>query len=279
MEKLSKVFLNVNEKLDANKYYYYCCAGLGDTMITMGFKHAIEQQLNGEIIFILKESHAFIADMYQDSALIINNFAKKKIERRLTRTPTLGHIYAAHPCLHPEMHKFFNPIYYQTSTLKFLPWFRKFLNIAEDSLMQAPKKYPDLSAQLLDRCQNIAPLNKIILISPEATSMQLFPTWFWEDIVKDLIKQGYQPVSNVINPVNTVAQSTFLKLSSSDAIALGMNCHSVYSVRSGLCDLLYDRGRNLHVYYPSHSSYFLYSLNDMFHRQDIDEQIFIEGNY
>ena len=67
-------------------------------------------------------------------------------------------------------------------------------------------------------------------------------------------------------------------MTSQEAVELAFNCHSVYSLRSGFCDLLYTRGNRLTVYYPTYASLFLYSLNDMFGRGDICEEIHLVQN-
>ena len=114
------------------------------------------------------------------------------------------------------------------------------------------------------------------MLSPEATSMLPLSDRFWENLVNELKEQGYTVVSNVIKKEKTVKGSIYIDLTSEEAVILGLNCHSVHSVRSGLCDLIFSKGKDLHVYYPTHSSYFIYSLNSMFRRTDIDERILIE---
>lgn len=263
-------------KLQKDYYYFYCCAGLGDTMITVGWKEEIEKKIKGQVIFIVKETHQFILDMYREEAYLILKKGEIPPEEKIRKYPQKGYIYAAHPCLHPELSEFFAPVRLQTSTIRFVPWFRKFYRLEAKVPLKLPLQYPTFSEKLKEKCNKIAPIEQIVLFSPEATSMIGMKDWFWEDLVKEVKELGYVAVSNVIAPENAIKGTKYIPLTSKEAVVLGLNCKAVYSVRSGFCDLLFSKGKELHVYYPTHSSYYLYSLNHMFHRNDIDEQIILE---
>ena len=118
-------------------------------------------------------------------------------------------------------------------------------------------------------------LNKVAMISPEAVSVPALPQYFWEELVEKLNQDGLQVICNVMNPENTVSGTHYISMSSSDAVALSMECNSVYSVRSGLCDLIFERGADLHVYHPLHKTFFLYEMNEMFPGINIDERIIL----
>lgn len=256
-------------------YYFYCCAGLGDTMLICGFKDALERKYSSPICLIVKKSHMFIAEMYgiRDYLVIGKDISASTLKKGCVRTPQKGKIYAAHPCNHPELRGFFDPVRYQVSTMKFLPWFRKFLDIDPSEKLMLPKRYPQMDASLRNCCEHFAPVSDIVLFSPEATSVLDLPDLFWENKARALCEKGFTVISNVIDPANTVAGTKYLKISVEETVALALECHSVYSLRSGLCDLLFSMGDRLHVYYPSYSSLFLYSLNDMFDTMNIDEEL------
>ena len=264
--------------LDKEVYYYYCCASLGDTMLTLALRKELEEKLDSKVIFILKETHKIIAKMYDigDCIIIDNDIMKDKIEKSLSTNPKAGAIYAAHPCLHPELSDFFAPVKFQISTVKFLPWLYEFFGLEFNNKVRGPLFYPALTDDLKRKIETIAPIDKIALISPEAVSMMPIRDEFWESLIDNIKKQGLVPVSNVVDPQRTVKGSRYIDLTIEEALRIGLYCREVHSLRSGLCDLLYDRGKDLHVYYPTHRGYFLYCMNDMFCRDDIDEQIIID---
>ena len=270
--------INNNLDLSDDKYYYYCCASLGDTMITLSLKDELEYKLNSKIIFILKNTHEIIAKMYdiRDYILLNTIEMKEKIEGMLSLDPKKGSIYAAHPCLHPELAEFFEPIKSHTSTRKFLSWICNFFGLEISHKVKSPLFYPSITDELMDKLLCIGPLNKIVLISPEAISMPALPENFWIRLVKDIRCRDLIPVSNVIDVNNSIKGSLYVKLDINEALRLGLYCKEVHSIRSGFCDLLFSRNKDLHVYYPIEESYYIYSMNDMFERADIDECVVIE---
>lgn len=261
--------------LDKNKYYYLCAASLGDTMLTCGFLNALEKKYDAEIILLLSEKQKFIAEMYGISNYIVVSFDKKCLNQISDENPLpqKGKIFVAHPAFHKELKEFFNPIFYQNSTIRFVPWFKRFLGLPKDTQLEQPIHYPLISEDLKKKCEKIGPIEKIVIFSPEATSMTLLTNSFWENKVQETIDAGLIPVSNVINPKNTIKGSVNLNLTIEECVALSQNCNSVHSIRSGLCDLLFKLGKKLNVYYPTFNAFYLYSLNKMFDRDDINEKI------
>lgn len=262
-------------ELNSSIYYFECCAGLGDTMLTCGYLHALMKKYNAPIHLIVKKTHAFIMEMYEVSNYWIlgNEITEGEVKKHTSMTPRKGYIYPAHPCKHPHLWDFFKPVYYYTSTIRFLSWFRQFLQVGEDEVLDLPKHYPQLSEAAEKKCLQLAPLDKLVLFSPEATSVPEIPRYYWEEKAQELTEQGLAVVSNVINPCNTISGTHYIDLTIKDAIALAMKCHSVYSLRSGFCDLLFSIGPKLHVLYPLHTTFFLYEINEMFPDYHVDEQI------
>lgn len=271
MKKLEEIIT------ENDKYYYLCCAGLGDTMLTCGFLHSLKKKLNNEVILILSEKHKFIAKMYELANYIIADFKDTDLKALSDqcRKPEAGKIFVAHPAFHSELNAFFKPVFYQNSTTKFIPWFKNFLGIDIDEKMELPHKYPEITDELLKKCNKIGPLEKMVIFSPEATSMNALPAEFWNTKVNEAIQAGLIPVSNVIDEEHTLLNTHYIELSAEDCVALALKCHSVHSLRSGFCDLIFSLGKKLFVYYPSFNSLYLYSLKDMFKNQDINECIYI----
>ena len=147
------------------------------------------------------------------------------------------------------------------------------MQISESEVLNLPKSYPELSETAEKQCLRLAPFNKLVLFSPEATSVPEIPQYYWEEKAEELARQGQTVISNVIHPYNTISGTHYIDLNVKDAVALAMKCHSIYSLRSGFCDLIFSRGSNLHVFYPLHTTFFLYELNEMFPGYHIDEKI------
>ncbi len=271
------IFIPQEQMLDRNTYYFECCAGLGDTMLTCGYMYALELKYQAPIRLIVKPTHAFVPPMYDitDAWVIGKDISASFLEKHSDPVPKKGMIYAAHPCKHPELWEFFKPVYDYTSTIRFLTWFKQFLGIEEYCRLRYPLHYPELRKPVADRCAQLAPLNRIAVLSPEAVSVPPLPSYFWKELADRLYQKGLTVVSNVINPENTVSGTHYVEMASSDAVALCMKCHSAYSVRSGLCDLISEKGPGLHVFYPRHNTFFLYEMNAMFPGADIDEQIIL----
>ncbi len=284
MSSIRKKRFDVGFELDKDSYYFLCAAGVGDTMLICGFLGDLERKWQGPIHLIIKRSHQFLMKMYAITNYTTVDLSTIELEelRHLSdkcKLPRRGCIYVAHPFVHTELNSFFEPIRDQYSTKRFVPWFLEFLQLPADTRFNVPRFLPVMSEELLRKCRQIAPIEKLILFSPEATSTIQIPDIFWVHLAKRLKQDGFSVISNVINRERCISGTHYLDLPMEDAIALGYSCKGVYSLRSGFCDALYLIGNRLHVFYPSYSSLFIYSLKEMFDQPDIDEQLVLSDNY
>ncbi len=278
---MSEIFMSGHAgalRLDRGKFYYLCSAGVGDTMLLCGFYDALERKLGGTVHLLIKGSHEFLMGMYGIREYTVVDFSRLDLHAAGSscKKPEGGRVYVAHPHGHREMEAFFAPIRDQNATFRFKPWFIEFLRLPPDTSFRPPDRIPELGAKLKERCERIAPLEQIAVFSPEATSMAAIPMIFWRELAVQLQDQGIHAVSNVMRPENCIPGTSYLPMSAAEAVALGYRCESVYSIRSGYCDALYLLGSRLHVLYPSHSSLYIYSLNEMFGRKDIDEKLVLQ---
>lgn len=277
---MEKVYFR-NMELAPDTYYYYCGAGLGDTMVTAAIKTDLEEKFGAKVIFLVKDTHGFIPPMYGiDEFYVIHSKEDMKyVESQAVRFPAPGKIFAAHPVFHKELTKMFQPVRDQVSTEKFLPWYMGFFGVDKSTEMKYPVKYPEMTDKLREKIEKIAPLEKIVMISPEATSMIRMNINFWKEKIKKMKDRGDFVISNVIDKTNTLPGTSYVNLTSLEAVQLGLNCKEVHSVRSGLCDILFSRGKDLYVYYPTHRAYFLYCMNNMFRCTKINEEIVINDQW
>ena len=111
----------------------------------------------------------------------------------------------------------------------------------------------------------IAPLNKIVLFAPEAATATEFSPEFWSIISKRVHQQGYKIIVNSKKYKIKHGISAFdLNLSLQDVIALGFSCAYVFSLRSGLCDVLVGARERLYAFYPAMLHRGMNSLNKCF---------------
>lgn len=128
-----------------------------------------------------------------------------------------------------------------------------------------PKNNIELSQSAKKKLNDIAPLDKIVLFAPEAATFQEFSPEFWNIIADTVHAHGYKIIvnSNKIK-INHGISAFDLDLSLQDVIALGLNCAYVFSLRSGLCDVLVGAGKRLYAIYPAQGRREMYSLTKPF---------------
>lgn len=269
-----------NMNLDKNKYYFLCAAGIGDTMIVCGFYNALKNKYNSEITLLIPEKQEFIVKMFGITDYKIVNLGYKNIQQVIKKytklsnkcpEPQKGKVYLAHWIFHNEMQDLIIPIYYRKSKQPFLDIYKKFLGLDLKTPFENIINIPKLSNKVEKQLLQLGDIENIVILSPEATSTPKLNNKFWEKLAIELNKKGHIVISNVINEKNKIKNTHYLKLSLKDSIALAYKCHSVYSVRSGFCDLCYQLNEKLNVYYTDRDSLFLYSLNTMFEECKINE--------
>lgn len=268
-------------QLDSQKYYFVCAAGIGDTMIVCGFHKALEAKYQSSIVIVVPENQAFIPQMFGIKNYQVVDLGVKGIDDLLakytsisdkTPIPQKGCLYLAHPVFHTELNAFFVPIYFRKSHILFLDWYKQFLHLPQNTPFEDFKTPPKLSNTAKEILNHLAPLNKIVLISPEATSTEAIPQKFWNSKVQELNTKGYTVICNVKDKGKTICGSIYVPLTLKDMVALAYMCQGVYSVRSGFCDLCYQLDDKLNVYYANRDELYLYGLNSMFNK-NINEYV------
>ena len=98
----------------------------------------------------------------------------------------------------------------------------------------------------------LAPLEKIVLLAPDAATAVELPVEIWDALAEEFSKKGFVVVVNSKKYSIKHAASVFaLGLSLPNVIALGQRCAYVFSLRSGLCDVLVGIGKRLYAFYPA----------------------------
>ena len=101
IEKYFDEFIN-NLKLDENYEYFFCPSGIGDTLYVLGYMREYKRNFqNKKVIFIVKEAHKFLVDMYSkyvDGTIVVSKFYHKLIEQHLKENLNIEKkIIYAHP--------------------------------------------------------------------------------------------------------------------------------------------------------------------------------------
>lgn len=275
LKAINAEYLGVLKNLKLNNTIAFICpCGFGDTLILCGFKDALEALYDANIHFIIKPKHEVIMKMYNIERYSMHNFNEEDLYRIAQENPTpqKGHLFVAHPLF---LNKQGLLDAFNENKISFLNLHRKNLKLSDISEFKAPIKYPALTETFIARIEKIAPLNKIILIFPEAKSLKSINSHFFTELVEDLKANDYTIISSVIDKCNTIKGTKYVEMNVEEALALSLNCHSVYASRSGFCDLMAPIATNLTVYYPDIQAYNSYNLNKIYNNSNILETVVI----
>lgn len=128
----------------------------------------------------------------------------------------------------------------------------KNIGMDDDFKFLIPKNNITLSETAKKALKKIAPIEKIVLFAPEAATALEFAPEFWNIIAEQVHKKGYTIIVNSKKyKINHGISAFDLGLSLQDVVALGLNCAYVFSLRSGLCDVLVGAGERLYAFYPA----------------------------
>ena len=240
-------------KIEKDQMYFLSPYGLGDTMILCGFKDALEKKYNYKIHFLIKASHKIIMDMYK-----IKNYSiidMKNLDLFLlgdaTPEPCVGKIFVAHPEFHKELLYLFDEVNTSVDGNKtqFKEWYKKFLMLPKKTKFELPAWYPKLSEKAKKKIEKIAPVSNIVVLIPEANSLNIRNKTIWKNIIKS--NKKFKAITVVNNKKNKIVGIKNLDLDLYDTIAIMLACHSVYSIRNGLCDLVASKISNMIVLYAN----------------------------
>ena len=168
-----------------------------------------------------------------------------------TPEPCIGKIYIAHPEFHKELLYLFDEINTSITGNKtqFIEWYKKFLMLSKKTKIKLPVWYPKLSEKAKKKIEKIAPVSNIVVLIPEANSINIRNKEIWKNIIKS--NKRFKTVTVVNNKKNKIFGIKNLNFDLYDTVAIMLTCHSVYSIRNGLCDLVASRISNMTVLYAN----------------------------
>jgi hypothetical protein len=235
--------------------------GLGDTMTLRGYRKAIEKKHGLPVHLIVKPSHKIVMDMYVGDNYSLREFGGDELSviARESVVPRRGALYVAHPL-------YSNPVLFMDWKARAYPvkklW-RVFLGLDEDAEFDPPLWYPPPP-----RPCPAAPENSVLLL-PEANSVVRLKASFWERIAKKAAKEGFSVFQHQVNADNRIRGVPVLEGDLERVIGFALACSKVYSLRSGLCDLIAEKVKDLTVFYPDAFAYAVYRLERRFPEQKL----------
>ena len=269
---------------------------LGDVSNTIASKTQFEEKFGAKLRFLIRPQHAFLMEMFgvEDYAVLdIDSLAKSntrlkelyfgtddpprvlldRLENDLYQT-----IFACVPIMGA-------PFVCENLTNDFFAFERYWayrwaenMGIDGRTGLSLPSHVPGLSPQAKAALASIAPLERIVLLAPEAATAAEFGNGLWNIIAEGVQARGYRVIVNSNRFSIKHGISAFdLKLSLSDVVALGHSCAYVISIRSGLCDVLVGIGERLYAIYPATLRREMHGLNRAFDRATGVREIAIEN--
>lgn len=279
MDTVQSYYSDIKKLCKKNAYNLVLHKHLGDVFYAIASKPFFEAQYNAPLHFIVRPQHEFLMKMFG-----IKNYSVydlKKVESDILKQTFPYMPYARH-----ASHKFdvLCKDVFATLPIKGVPFivdsernnFGMFDNywcliwmtnmgLGQNFRFFLPQHNLELSPAAAKKIAKIAPLDKIILIAPEAATFAEFGPEFWNVIADAMHKLGYKIIVNSKKfKINHGICAFDLDLSLSDVVALGLNCAYVFALRSGLCDVLVGCGKRLYAFYPSQGRREMYSLTKPF---------------
>lgn len=264
---------------DNKKAYIVSPVAIGDTMILAGYKKEIEKKYKVSLSYIIKPQYESVMKLYGISDYkVVPDMDSLNWDTLADKAdkPELGKVFLGHPVFYPEYRKMYECLRNKCLDVDFLTFFRQFLGLPVTAKFEFPKNKPVLSNQAKQILKS-KDLSKTVLICPEASSCPQLPRTFWEETITDAKKHGFDVL------INTDANLGFkgvtsIFLSIADTIALASNCKCVYSLRSGLCDVMAPFCKDMVVYYPGYADLYIFGISNMYGEQfrNVNEKLIVE---
>lgn len=266
-EKLERFHREVKECCKEGEYNLFLHKHLGDIFYAVALKEEFERRKGKVLHFIVRPGHAFLLDMWG-----VKDYSTYDV--RWIEQEALDASYPFLPEADPGSSFRFDmiskdvflstpvlgePFIIEGDQLQFLLfenyWCRQWacsLLGSVDFQYPIPRGKVSLSEGAQQVLRHLAPFDKIIMIAPDATTAIEVPPEIWDTLAEYFHSKGYTVVVNSGRHRIKHGISTFeLGLSLKDVIALGQRCAYVFSLRSGLCDVLVGIGARLYAIYPA----------------------------
>lgn len=249
--------------------------GNGETFLVCSLIDELEKTYKAKVKLFIKPSHEYLMKMFAiKDYVVVKNFSKKTIYPvylNKTPLPQKGNVWFVKERYNKETNKKIGWEYFNNFREEIL----NLLGLPLTTKLSAPVNKLEMSKDFRETINRYNSLDKIILFIPEANLKSVGNLEYWEKLAALLKKAGYSVISNVICKENYLKNADLNgDFAIEDLIALGFNCKSIISNRSGMCDVFNQRGKTLFVFdtaYKIKQAKDFYNLNAMFNRNDINE--------
>ncbi len=273
----AKIKSGLQRYIHPDKFNFVLQDGLGDTLMCLRYADAFVKKNGAEMFFFIRPSHEFIfkaLDMH--NYMVVDAMERRNfyygLDINLFSTPKIGDLFFAHPRLTPM------PLSQndKKEQYDFRDFWGNFLSL-QTSLLQKKeiKAVPEMVKAARD-FMNLHNLQaeKTIFISPEECGYKSANAKVFANLAQNLSKKGFSVISNVCVSKNKIQGTIEFSGKFELCMALADMCRAVISVRSGLCDMLYEKGKNLYILYQTKKDFDFYSVNKIFDRNDVNEYMF-----
>lgn len=228
-------------------------AGLGDTALCCGLKETLEAVYGPGIHFIVKPAHKVVMKMYAVDDYSVYTFSEAELRGIAldNGAPRAGQLYVAHPVYSGDAGLVER---WLAGNLSLEQFFRLFFKLDGLAPVAAPVWYPEPDAAMKKTAGFPAAPEKTALLLPGARSVLPLGQAFWVRTAKRLRREGYAVIQSYHGERFAIPDVPAMSGGLEAALAAASVCARVYSLRSGICDLVKGRA-NLTVFYPDRLSY------------------------
>ncbi|GHV21941.1 hypothetical protein FACS189494_08050 [Spirochaetia bacterium] len=282
--------MTLSHLCDKDTYNLLLHKHLGDVFYQIATKQVFENVYQKKLRFIVNPQHEFLMKMqgvtdyivFDINSWVVNHLPSSKksspktyseikefdrikyelICRKFRLTPFIG---APFSC---DVSKDFSSYDHY-----WCYWWAKNMGLSEEFKFPMPKYSPQLSSAAKQALREIDVLEKIVLLAPEGKTAKEVAPDFWNIIAERIHAHGYKIIVNSDTYKINHAISTYdINLSLEDVVALGLSCAWVFSLRSGLTDVLVNARDKMYVFYPAFVHHDFNCLNNCFEiKPDVNE--------
>jgi hypothetical protein len=243
----------------ADEFNFISPKGLGDTATYCGLMQFLEAGYGSKIHFIIKPSHVVVMKMYAIDDYSIYTFSESELRgiARHNNVPQIGQLYIAHP-----IYSDITGLMWQWQEGKFTQkqLFCRFFNLDDRIPENSPVWYPELNDEIKRTVGFPLVSERTVLLLPEAHSVSALKQKFWLKLAKQLVREGYDVIQSCQDKYFALPDIPDLTGDLETLVAAALSCIRVYSLRSGICDLIKEKSRDLTVFYPTKMTYETYFM-------------------
>ena len=263
---VKEIFDNLERRCDKTKFNLVLHRHLGDDFYCLASLKEFKKQWGEEPKVFLPRKHFFLAEFYS-----IQDFEEFDLKKELLKIREIQGLTSKQlDVLENQLANFFClnfPIkeklfvcsgdnlfpFYEYRNYWCFRWGENLL-LGSNYKFSLPEILPILTEKAKETLlsQGIQNLSKAILIAPDAKTTEVFNSEFWQILSNEFTKNKFTVLVN--SDTLTLRGTTQLKstqFSLEEIVALALNCKYVFSIRSGLCDVLVNKKAYLYALYPA----------------------------